>query len=835
MKETDSIHKLKKENARLKQEISYYKDQLKLSENEEFSAINEELKEKNEEYAALNEEYAAANEELSEKNKEIQAINDALLESEEKLSKIIENAADAIFISDFQGSFILVNQQACKSLGYKKEEFSELQILDIDADHTNPKAVKEKLDILEKDGFVHFESHHKRKDGSVFPVDIRLGLMHDKGKKVIINIARDISAWKQAEAALKESEEKYRVMIETSPDPVVTSDLKGDITYVSDAMLKCYGYNSADEIIGKSAFDLIHQDDRDKALSNLEKTFKEGKFLDAEYTSIRKNGELFHTLLSASVIHNAKNEPTGFIAVIKDISRLKKIQHELVTAKQMAEKSEAKSNSLISAIPDMMFVFNKDGIITDYHTEEETRLYAKPGQFVNKKIDDVLPGYIVKLTYKAIKEVLETGKTFEYEYELPINDEISFFNARMVYLNKNSTLSIVRDITQAKQAKQEIIKAKEKAEESDRLKTAFLANMSHEIRTPMNGIVGFAELLREGNLPLNKSQKYIDIICSNGEYLLQLINDIIDAAKIEANQLNIGNNSFNLNQLLNEIFVLFKTDHEYQRKERVNLILDQKTDEPFTIMSDETRIKQIINNLINNAIKFTDEGEVHFGYKLQADDNLLFYVSDTGIGIPIDYQDKIFSRFWQAETGDDKKHGGTGLGLAISKGLIELLGGDIWFDSEPNTGTTFYFNIPYKKDKSLNLNNKTLDNKLIDFTNKKILIADDENTVFYYLSEVITPTGAIIIRAENGLKAIEAVNQNPDIKLILMDLKMPVMDGFEATKKIKAANPDIKIIAQTAYAAPDDKEKALNAGCDDYITKPIYKYSLLNMLAKYLS
>lgn len=382
--------------------------------------------------------------------------------------------------------------------------------------------------------------------------------------------------------------------------------------------------------------------------------------------------------------------------------------------------------------------------------------------------------------------------------------------------------------------------AKVKAEESDKLKTAFLSNMSHEIRTPMNAIIGFSELLKDENLSEADHEEFLEIIIEKGNLLLNIINDIIDISKVEANEIKIEESVTDINELCDELLASFDQIKKMKRKDNLKINLKKQfPSQPFLVMSDPLRLKQVLTNLIDNAIKFTHKGHIDFGYRIfQKGEHrsLHFFVEDTGIGVDIGMHDIIFNRFRQIDESHTREFGGTGLGLAISKKLIQLMGGNIQIQSEVNKGSTFSFDVPLKAVPKSEVKAQTTLKKVPKFrwTDRTILVVEDNESGYKLIQNYLEPTKANVIHAENGAEAVSMVNKNKSIDLVLMDLQLPVMSGYEATRLIKLKRSELPIIAQSAYAMKEDYLKSKEAGCDDHIPKPLDKQLLLNLIANYL-
>jgi PAS domain S-box-containing protein len=537
---------------------------------------------------------------------------------------------------------------------------------------------------------------------------------------------------------------------------------------------------------------------------------------------------------------------------------------ELITLNESLKESEETYRMLYDSLNDAIFTteLNEDGTLGKFiHVNDIAckRLGYTREELLSKTTADI-SSEEVKLSIASKLQTILNQKRVIIETEHVTKDgkiipvELSTNIAK--FRGKTFLHSVVRDITERKQAEllikgkneeieaqneelfqtnSELFDAKEKAEESDRLKTAFLQNMSHEIRTPMNAIMGFSNLLLENSGNKAKLKNFTNIINQRCSDLLDIINDILDISKIESGQLSINIVETNLNEVFAELSAFFK---EYQKridKQQLKFILHVfGIPEDNLILTDKVKLKQIFINLISNAFKFTDQGRIECGCKFDTNHNLLFYVTDTGIGIPADKHQFVFERFVQLQQVTKKNIGGTGLGLPIVKALVNLLGGQVFLESAPDKGSTFSFTIPYKPSQVSYPEISILE--VINeecFMGKTILVVEDDYYNAKYINEVLSGTGVNILQAENGKQAIE-ISLSKSIDLILMDIRLPDIDGYEATRQIIQQKADLKIVAQTAYAAHDEKQKALAAGCVDYISKPTKQDVLLSVLNKHL-
>ncbi|MBK7712347.1 MAG: response regulator [Bacteroidales bacterium] len=420
----------------------------------------------------------------------------------------------------------------------------------------------------------------------------------------------------------------------------------------------------------------------------------------------------------------------------------------------------------------------------------------------------------------------------EYYNPLIVNDYPSEF-ARLIDLYVGVLIYLLISVFFVNTAIKFYIREQEKAQLADKLKSAFLANMSHEIRTPMNGILGFADLLKNPNLTGDEQQQYIRIIEKSGARMLNIINDIVDTSKIEAGLMKVEIKESDINEQLEYIYTFFKPEVEAKG---VKIFCKSTLPAKEAILkTDREKLFAILTNLVKNAIKYTNQGSIEFGYTKKGN-SIEFYVKDTGIGIPKDRQAAIFERFIQADISDKTAHQGAGLGLSITKAYIEMLGGKIWVVSEVGSGSIFYFTLPYNFEpgkKIILQKDNPAEKTEIHINNLKILIAEDDETSEKLISIMVKEFGKELLKAQTGIEAVEIFRDNPDTDLILMDIQMPGMSGYEATRQIRQSNGKVIIIAQTAYGLSGDREKAIEAGCNDYISKPINRAELLAIIHKH--
>ncbi|HAH55718.1 MAG TPA: hypothetical protein DCM02_10690 [Flavobacterium sp.] len=716
--------------------------------------------------------------------------------------------------------------------------------------------------------------------------------IHKDGEVIgVLHLATDITELKNVKDALTWSEKRFHFAMEATGDGIWDWDAKTNKVFFSKKWKEMLGYSENEIENNLSEWETrIHPEDKEKCMLLLNQHFQgDTDIYISEHRLKCKDGSYKWILDRGKVIQFDKNgKPIRAIGTHKDIDFKKQMEialiekneeieaqneeyytlnEELKEASEQLQKSNIELNNLINNMMHGLalheVIYNEKGEVIDYRflsvNDSYERLTGlKRENIIGKTVLEVLPT-VEKYWIEKFGEVALTGKNLHYEnYTEPIG---RYFETLSYRPAPHQFVAIINDITdrklaelaikkkneefeaqneeylqvneELKQSNEELYRAKEKAEESDKLKSAFLANLSHEIRTPMNGIMGFTELLSDPNLSKEKLNKYINIIKKSGTQLLSIINDIVEISKIDTRQIQINSSIIELSDLINNLYFTFKLTIPSEK--RIEMIVEMP-EKKLCIEIDQVKLQQVLSNLITNAIKFTDVGKITIGYKVIDQENIQFFVKDTGIGIDPKYHKVIFDRFRQIDIETSSKFGGSGLGLAISKAYVELLGGEITIQSSLGKGSSFYIDIPIKKTKKKgNCEEESGIQKLNLNQTNSLLIAEDDEINYYYLEELFSGSSFEIIRANNGKEAVEACKINQNIKLVLMDLKMPVMDGYEATKQIKNINPSITVIAQTAYALSDDETKSRIAGCDDYITKPIHKEKLFELIKKYIN
>jgi PAS domain S-box-containing protein len=829
---------------------------------------------------------------ISERKTAIDDIN----ESREKFKTLysffrmmVDNVPDMIWAKDLNKNYIFTNRAVCDHLLMAKDTDEPVGKTEkffadrarkkhpLNPDwHTFGELSADSDDVILKTKKPHQFEEHGNVKGELLFLDVnKAPLLDGDGQMIgIVGSARDVTVSKKVENQ-REREEKIRNLVYRIGNAVNTTKDIGELfsvirielsQVIDTSNLFIALYDKTTEELSLPYF--VDEKDRFKRIPS-EKSVtsylirKKNPVLlrESDLLTLAEKGEieLIGTLakvwlgvplmvkgdiLGALVVQNYNNT-NAFGEDDLDLLQFISIQISISINQKMADdalrENEFMLRQIIDNIPVMIFAKDKNL----RYIMVNKALADACGKRVHE-IEGKLQSEIYPDTAEAGKydrddlDVLESGniKVIQEEPFTDKNGVLKILKSIKIPMKTGSDrgialLGVSIDITERISFEKELKEAKQKAEGADRLKTAFLANMSHEIRTPMNAIVGFSELLNDSRLPAKTRKEFINLISMNSNALLKLIEDIIDIAKIEANQIKLVKGACQVNQIM--------IDLENSHREQLAMMKNKKirisskkafTDPYFAIETDPLRFKQVMNNLIGNAIKFTEKGVVEFGYFLEGESDIVFFVKDTGIGLAPDKKSLIFERFRQAEESSTKEYGGTGLGLTISRRLVEILGGEMWVDSVLGKGSTFYFRLPFQP-VEIHPHVQPLHKGLnkYDWSGKTILVAEDEVSNFELIRTILARTNARVLRAMNGEEAIEIVENNKaGIDLVLMDIRMPVMDGYQATRIIKSINRDIPVVSLTAYAMADDREKSRLAGCDEHISKPFHPGRLLNKL-----
>ena len=632
-----------------------------------------------------------------------------------------------------------------------------------------------------------------------------------KEKLNVLHFGENISG-----GILNKKQEWFRVLDYGATEGVFLVD-DGVVVEANATGCKVFGY-SYDEAVGLEIANVFDE----KSLKTIQEKVA-NKFTGFyEVTATRKDGTQFPVeIYGRNIVFQGKEIR---LAVIRDITERKKTEQEL-------EEEEIKFRTLFEHAGDGLLVINQSGLIADVNKTFCKLTGYTSEELIGKAIESLFTVESLKKNPFKIRLIQEVHSVIAEREIIGKGGRLIPIEMNTTLLKNNFYLTIIRDMTERKKAEQALIEknkelmlAKKKAEESDQLKSEFLANMSHEIRTPMNGIIGFARML-EDDIDREQQKLYIDIIENSSNQLMRIIDDILEISILETKQVKVINSPLNLNKLLLELFTI------YDRQAKINktplYIKYGLDDERSKIMVDDIKLRKVICNLIDNALRYTNEGYVEVGYHLKGD-KLEFYVKDTGIGIARDKQEIIFERFSQEEKRLSREYGGLGLGLSIAKENTGLLGGTISVESEKGKGSTFTFTIPYVPVTGTNRTEEQPDGPDERKDGKQdeistILIVEDEEINCLYIETVIRKMDVHVktLHAKNGEEAVAMCKENDEIDLVLMDIKMPHMNGLDAARIIKSFAPDLKIIAQSAYSTHEDRKNALSAGCDGFLEKPL--------------
>ena len=770
----------------------------------------------------------------------------AILEATTEFRTVFDSTNDAIFIADFDGQFLEVNQAACRSLGYSRDELLGMKIGEIDSPESAT-LLAERIAQIREHGEALFESEQVRKDGSRISVELNNRAIVYNQKPALIGVARDITERKRAEEEFR----KVAAVIEASSDFIGLASMDGEVQFINRAGRGLVGLEPDTPVTGTRIFDYVPEEDREPLGAQLTRQLAEEGHWAGEIRFCNwRTGIPVHVWASTFYITEPETgRRIGLGTICRDLTDRRRTEEKMRTLSLLVENSD-----------DLIAVASLDGKL-QYLNRTGCRLagIGHPHEAVGRDMLDLHPEAVRGFIRETILPAAHSGASWRGELQLlhlPTGAAVDTLATAFLIRRPESggplCLAVVmRDIRGQKRAEAALRTAKEEADAANRAKSQFLANMSHEIRTPMNGVIGMTGLLLDTDLTPQQRQ-YAEIVRSSGESLLAVINDILDFSRIEARKLELESVDFDLRKVLEASTELLS---HVARGKAVELKCLLDPDVPRQLRGDYGRLRQILLNLGGNAIKFTTEGEVTIRVCLSREGGswaaIRFSVEDTGIGIPADRQADIFCPFTQGDGSTTRKYGGSGLGLAISKQLVELLGGEIGVESQPGTGSKFWFTAVFEKQPG-ELGEACLDAHETVANNgeasrqdcesqpqpARILVAEDNITNQLVAASILAKLGHRVDVVANGMEAVKSLRHIP-YDLVLMDCQMPEMDGFEAAKLIREPqsgmrNPGIPIVAVTAYAMNGDREKCLAAGMNDYLAKPVDPTALAAILQKWL-
>ncbi len=609
-------------------------------------------------------------------------------------------------------------------------------------------------------------------------------------------------------------------------------DAEGNFSMVNAMLLTNYK-KGLYEVIGRRNHEVFEPDEA-RLNENIDREIEEtGRITQSTYS---RNQRVFKTVHFPVIDDQGRITGTGGFQ--EDITNLSRSLQELHMEREYLE-------ALLENMPYYIFFTDRHHRYIRINSKMAKLLRVNdPEEASGKGNDAFFSRRVARKMLDEDRNIIETGE--------PMLNRIIFFEDEGVdgfWMEKTKIpikdergivtmiIGIFKDVSGMMKIETELKEARDRAQESDRLKTAFLANMSHEIRTPMNGILGFANLLKDPDLGGEKRDLYVKHIEQSSKQLLNIIDDIIDISKIESGQLKISNRPVRINGIMDEVYSSFfhRIRGDAPGQKRVTFNLEKGVDSPdFTLVTDDYRLTQVFNNLIGNAVKFTEEGKITFGYVIKNNRHIEFFVNDTGPGIPDNMLGLIFDRFGQVNQESYSQPSGTGLGLPISKNLVKLMGGEMWVESRVNKGSTFRFTLPLVIEQASDEPRILISNKSYNWTGKQILVAEDEMLNWMFIREMLRKSGAEILRAEDGNQAVKFARKfKPDA--ILMDIKMPGLNGIEATRKIRTFNKKVPIIAQTAFVMAEEKAESKLVGCNHFVTKPLDRTVIMELIDSYFN
>ena len=769
-------------------------------------------------------------------NNEKRASELLLKENEEKLQSIFSAAPVGIGLV-VNRVLIEVNDFFCNMTGYSRKELigksSEI-VYSSTAEFIA--AGEEKYQQISERGTGSVETKLRSKDGRIINVILSSTPLdkNDLSKGITFTVL-SITERKRAEDELREAHRSINTLISNLQGIVYRckNDKQYTMEFLSQGIKELSGY-LPEELLNNNEIsfnDLIHKDDRDYVWTEIQNSLKKREHYHLTYRLVTKDGEIRWVWEKGEGIFSESGKVEFLEGFITDIT-------EQTYAEKALRESEEKYRGIFENVQDVYYETSIDGTILE--VSPSIRTLSKGKYNIDDLVGKSMIDFYSELRDRQVllNELLTKGMVTDFEVPFKNKDGSAVpcsISAKLILDSNGQPKKIIgsmHDITDRKNVTEALKIAKDKAEASDKLKTSFLNNISHEVRTPLNGILGFAEIMSQPDLSDQDKNESLLMLRESSDRLLNTITNYMDISLLTSGSLSVHKRAFSPAKVLKTIYNNFETICAARNLRFLLKISEEAVN--LTINSDPEIFHKIISHLLNNAVKFTEQGSIDFGYLMDEND-IVFFVKDTGIGIGKESIEIVFDTFSKEERGHLKISEGSGLGLSIAKGMTEIIGGRILAESILGEGSCFYVYLPVEPNTSLiHPDVPQKDEKTIKHGDL-ILVAEDDDTNFFYLNALITrETAAKVLRAANGREAIEVYKANPGINLILMDMKMPEIDGFEATRQIKLLNPNIPVIAITAYAMSGDEDRIIAAGCDGYISKPINKKSLIEKMSEFI-
>ncbi|MBF0461981.1 MAG: PAS domain S-box protein [Magnetococcales bacterium] len=750
-----------------------------------------------------------------------------MLERERNRYKLLlRTASDGIHVLNKNGDLIECSDSFADMLGYTRAEISHLNVKDWEA-QVPPEQLMADIQNFAQ-GRILLETRHRRKDGSVFIVEINAIHVNLEGVEYILAVSRDMTERKRLEALLQENASRLRILLDTSPAGIFETDAAGTGLYVNAKWQQMTGLTQ-EQAIGTGWSAALHPDDRDRVIEEWHRAVQEQRPFFLEYRFQRPDGVVAHVLGFSKAIMTATGTTLGYVGSVIDITERKQIEME-----------KEQYYNLFRAASDLMCIADPLGCFKKVNPAVlETLGYTESEMLARPFIEFVHPDD-QQSTRDEMNRQLQIGFSLNFENRYVCQDgSCRWLSWRAVFIKEDGlTYATARDITERRQIEMAMQQAMERAEAANRAKGEFLATMSHEIRTPMNVVLGMSELLLETDLdPTQK--RFVQTMHHSGRALMGVINDVLDYSRIESGKFALAKIPFSPRQVVEETGRLMQ-----MAAEEKGLVLDVAVaaGTPDRVLGDDGRVRQVLINLLSNAIKFTKKGQVSVRLAVHPQEmaTLLFSVADTGLGVAPEHMSYIFERFTQADSGITRRYGGTGLGLAISRRMVELMGGRIWVESQLGQGSVFSFTLPVQVMQCLSSSASAVDQSSVTTCKSlRVLIAEDSPDTQMLLQAYLRKTPHHLVIVNDGVEAVSRVRQEA-FDVLLTDIQMPNMDGYAATRAIRQWEKEegrrpLTIMALSAHASLSRREESLAAGCNDHLTKPIKKTALLDVLQRIAS